>query len=217
MSGKILRLDDSEHRAVDAVLPWFVNGTLEDALVERVERHLHDCSRCRSEVAFLKEIQETCRLAELAPDPTPAYHALSRRMARGPKGSLVDLGRAVFGRWRNAPRWARWTIAGQAAAVFALLLAIAPRGGGPGEIYQTLGAPARVGGPTVAVVFEPGTRESDLRHTIASVGARIVDGPTETHAYVLQVPAGDEAQALTRLRAAPDVVLAEVLGLRPDR
>ena len=217
MSGKILRLDDSEHRAVDAVLPWFINGTLEDALVDRVERHLRECSRCRSEVAFLKEIQEACRLAELAPDPTPAYHALSRRIARGPKGSLADLGRAVFGQWRKVPRWARWTIAGQAAAVFALVLAIVPSGSGSGEIYRTLGTPASAGGPTVAVVFEPGTRESELRHTIASVGARIVDGPTETHAYVLQVPAGDEAQALARLRAAPGVVLAELLGPRPDR
>lgn len=217
MSGKILRLDDSEHRAVDAVLPWFVNGTLEDALIERVERHLPDCSRCRSEVAFLKEIQEACRMAEFAPDPMPTYHALSRRMARGPQGSLADLGRAVFGRWRKAPRWARWTIAGQAAAVFALLLAIAPLGGGPGEIYQTLGAPPSVGGPTLAVVFDPRIRESELRQTVASAGARIVDGPTQTHAYVLQVPARGEAQALARLRAAPGVLLAEPLGFRPDR
>jgi anti-sigma factor RsiW len=217
MSGKILRLDDSEHRAVDAVLPWFVNGTLEDALIERVERHLPDCSRCRSEVAFLKELREACRMAEFAPDPTPAYHTLSRRIARGPKGSLADLARAVFGRWRRAPRWARWTIAGQSAAVFALLLAIAPLGGGPGEIYRTLGAPAGAGGPTVAVVFEPGIRESQLRQTLASVGARIVDGPTGTDAYVLQVPAGDEASALARLRAAPGVVLAEPLGFRPHR
>ena len=101
--------------------------------------------------------------------------------------------------------------------MFALLLAIAPFGSGPGEIYQTLGAPARAGGPTVAVVFDPAIRESDLRHTLASVGARIVDGPTRTHAYVLQVPAEDEAQALARLRAAPGVVLAEPLGFGPDR
>ena len=46
MSGRVLRFDDPEHEAVEALLPWFVNGTLDVDECSLVERHLKDCTRC---------------------------------------------------------------------------------------------------------------------------------------------------------------------------
>lgn len=220
MSGKILRLDDSAHRSADAVLPWYVNGTLGGDEVAGVERHLRECARCRREVALLKELQSFCAIDELVPDATPAYRGLSERI-RGRRriGPLANRMRGLLQPWRQAPGWARWAIVGQFAAIVGVFLWVAPSGGNPDGIYQTLGAPvargARVG--TIAVVFRPEVRESELRHVVQAAGARVVDGPTETNAYVLQVPPGHRDEALALLRAASAVVLAEPLTRQPDR
>ena len=52
---------------------------------------------------------------------------------------------------------------------------------------------------------------------VQATGGRVVDGPTASNAYVLQVPVGQREQILARLRAEPSVVLAQPLTVRPDR
>src|SRR5574342_1024598 len=42
----------------DALLAWFVNGTLEASERAAVEQHLRGCARCRDEVAFLGALRE---------------------------------------------------------------------------------------------------------------------------------------------------------------
>jgi len=42
--------------------------------------------------------------------------------------------------------------------------------------------------------------------------ARLVDGPTQTNAYVIQVPADAQQNAMRTLRAEHAVVLVEPLG-----
>lgn len=220
MSGKILRFDDSTHRRVDAVLPWFVNGTLEDDELADVERHLRDCARCRREVGMLRELQGACAAAALTSDATPAYRRLSRRIG-GRRGidALVDPARRCFRQWRQAPVWARLAIGGQLAVIVAVFLWAAPPGSDSDGMYRTLGTPAlrSTGVATIAVVFRPDTMESAMRRIVQATGGRVVDGPTESNAYVLQVPAGRGSEALAELRAAPDVVLAEPLTRQPGR
>jgi hypothetical protein len=61
------------------------------------------------------------------------------------------------------------------------------------------------------VVVEPTTTEAELRRILRDAGARIVDGPTQANAYVLDVPAMRQAQALQALRAEHALVLVERL------
>jgi hypothetical protein len=51
-----------------------------------------------------------------------------------------------------------------------------------------------------------------LRRILRGAGARVVDGPTESNAYVLDVPAERRMLALQRLRAERAVVLVEPLA-----
>jgi hypothetical protein len=51
-----------------------------------------------------------------------------------------------------------------------------------------------------------------MRAALQGSGARIVDGPTVTGAYLLTVPPAQAAPALQRLRAAPAVEMAESLA-----
>ena len=43
MSGRVLPLQGSEHTVVDALLPWYVNGTLRGDELDRVKQHLSCC------------------------------------------------------------------------------------------------------------------------------------------------------------------------------
>jgi hypothetical protein len=102
-------------------------------------------------------------------------------------------------------------MAAERAVIVALVSAVVPATDGP-KIYRTLGARSAIT-PTGAlvVVFDPSTRESDLRRILRAAGARVVDGPTQANAYVLKVPVERRDQALQALRAEPEVVLVEQL------
>jgi hypothetical protein len=220
MSGQILKFDDSAHRAADAALPWFVNGTLGGDDLALVEQHLRECARCQREVDLLRQLQTVCASDAPAPDATPAFRRLYDRINGGRRpGALGDRLRGLLRRWQLAPGWARWAIAAEFAGMVALAVWVAPPGGGSAALYQTLGAPAAptasVG--TIAVVFLPEVKESELRRILHAAGARIVDGPTESDAYVLQVPARHREGILATLRADPAVALAQPLTGQSDR
>src|SRR5947199_119876 len=60
MSGRVLRLDPAAHKVADALLPWFVNGTLDADERALVEQHITECARCRDEVEWLRELHAAC-------------------------------------------------------------------------------------------------------------------------------------------------------------
>src|SRR5207247_2035833 len=112
---------------------------------------------------------------------------------------------------RQPGRWLPWAVGLQVAliaAVGALLVDTDHRA----LVYRTLGAtevaPQRTG--SIAVVFDPRTTEDEIRRIVRAAGARIVDGPTTTDAYVLDAPGGTGV-ALQTLRSNSAVVLAEPL------
>jgi hypothetical protein len=85
--------------------------------------------------------------------------------------------------------------------------------------YRTLGAPNASAQlhDAIAVMFDPGIAESEMQRIVLGVGARIVDGPTSTGVYVLEIPAGHSDQALQALRTDRGVRLAERLGAGTGR
>ena len=60
MSG-VLRRD---HRRVWDLLPWYVNGTLDENDLMDVELHLEDCSSCRVELTNEKRLGLAVRSSE---------------------------------------------------------------------------------------------------------------------------------------------------------
>jgi hypothetical protein len=66
-------------------------------------------------------------------------------------------------------------------------------------------------------MFDPAITEGEMRRLLDSAGARIVDGPTATAAFVLEVPAGQSGAAVRKLRAERKVLFAEALGAQVER
>jgi len=216
MTGRVLPLHGSEHAAVDALLPWYVNGTLRGEDLGRVERHVAACEQCRREVDWLRDVFAACtEIAPIADEPASAgatgIPGLDGRIRRRTWRT-----RAADG-WRSTQPWTRMLIAAQLAGLVILstLLALEPR---QEASYRTLGAaaaPARR--EAIAVMFDPAITEAELRRVITGAGARIVDGPTATHAFVLEVPAPQSGEAVQKLRAERMVRFAEPLGARTER
>ena len=141
-------------------------------------------------------IQATDHAQQTRPPRRPTPHT-------GRRGGLVP--------------WLPWALGAQFAAILLLtvLLVVPPK---PSESsYRALGVPAQSTPGNLVVRFRPDATERDIRSALQDAGARLVDGPTASDAYLLNVPAERQAAALAGLRAAPPVLLAESLdaGARP--
>ena len=211
MTGRVLPLGTSMHAAVDALLPFYVNATLQGEELAFVEEHVRTCEQCQHEVDWLRKT-----FAALAADaglqgapripPRAVQHVGDGRRQRN-YGARIQEG------LRTSQPWTRWLLAAQLAAIVVLgtLLATDTR---DVASYRTLGVPNQSAQmhDAVAVMFDPGITASEMRRIVLGVGARIVDGPTSTDVYVLEIPAERADQALQALHADRAVRLAERLG-----
>jgi hypothetical protein len=210
MSGRVLQFDPAAHKVADVLLPWFVNGTLEGEELAFVQEHVGQCERCRREVEWLREFHAACAAAAAVPRSSSAVRHLRRRLEEPRRGRGVAA--LLHAHWRRVRPWSRAVMAAQLAAILALGTVVVIGEDRP-AVYRTLGADnagARVTG-TFVVVFDPAATELDLRRMLSAVGARIVDGPTQANAYVLEVPANRREQAGRALKADRLVVLVELL------
>jgi hypothetical protein len=57
VKARILEIDTQEHRRVQALLPWHVNGTLDQAEAARVEAHIDSCARCQADAALQRRLR----------------------------------------------------------------------------------------------------------------------------------------------------------------
>jgi anti-sigma factor RsiW len=194
--GDLLQLRDA-HGQAQMLLPWHVNGTLEPGEAEFVEAHLGECAECRADVAANRALREL-------------YAAMPAPVERAPRALLnaVDGSSWRVVRRRLSSGWgkaAQLALASAAAVAVVTLVAPSPSEGP----YRLLGSDERAAQGNAIVLFAPDTPERDLRAALDEAGARLVDGPTASGAYIVQVPAERRSSALEGLRALPQVVLAE--------
>jgi Putative zinc-finger len=214
-SARLLPIDPAAHKVADVLLPWLVNGTLEGDELAFVERHLSECPRCQREVEWLREFHAACKADPSAPETSAALASLRRKL------DARSDGRGIAARIRaslDGRGVAHWMIAAQ-FAVIALLGVMLFAGSDQPSTYQTLGAATSTSIRTGAlvVVFDPATPEGDLRRILRDVDARLVDGPTQANAYVLDVPQARREQAFRELKNNPAVVLVQGLDAKGSR
>jgi len=208
MTGRVLQLDPAAHKVADVLLPWFVNGTLDADEHAFVERHLEQCVRCQREVDWLRNLHAACVAAEADPVASGASRKLRRRLEeRCDRRNAVA---ALHRLWNRVRPWSHWIAATEFAVIVAVGAWLLLAADGPG-LYRTLGAKAPASGNLV-VVFDPITTEAELRRVLRDSGARIVDGPSQANAYILEVPGQRQEQAIKTLRGERAAILVEQLG-----
>jgi len=210
MSKQILTINQDVHDQVQKLLPWFVVGTLRGDELTLVNQHLNVCPECQADFAWQCKLQSIEPASDVvSPDIDRAFAKLRQRIDLGNTTSTDKL--SWFRKWtRNAQPWMPLALAAQLLMIIGLLTFIAVPKENPAS-YRALGA-STDGSSNMVVVFRPETTEQDLRRTINAAGARIVDGPTVTDAYLLHVAPDNIEAALITLRADPHVTLIETLA-----
>jgi anti-sigma factor RsiW len=197
--------DNDPHQDIEELLPWYVTGQLEEQDRERVERHLAGCAECEKQLRIERRLAEEYRA--WTPDIELGWQRLRTRLEPPParrnrKASLAS--RA----WRAA---ARPVVAAAIAAQLAIVVLV---GGVASYVsqppaYHVLGSAPVTSAANLVVVFKPDAREEQLRRLLSANDATLVGGPTDAGAYLLHVPAASRDDALAKLQARSEIVMAE--------
>jgi anti-sigma factor RsiW len=210
--GNVIPLAGDRHQQVQSLLPWFVNGTLDEDEEAAVEAHLAECAECRADLATEMAMGREVAVASL--DIDQGWAAMRARITKGdgvPAAPPLPDNVAPI---RRKPLLKRpiaigWAVAAQAVALALVVGGLELTRSEPTHVYHALGsAPAPAAG-NVIVIFRPEATEFAMRTAFTRTGAKLVGGPTASDAYVLHVDAAKRAEALTALRADRNIVLAE--------
>jgi len=211
MTGQIVKFDAAVHHESESLLPWFVNGTLAGEELAMVEQHIHECVRCQREVDRLCTLQAAYRESEMESDIAQSLRKIQSRIGIAHPSWWNKLHQF----WIQTHTGARWAIVMQTISIVILgcLIFIRPE---PNLSYRVLSAAPIAQQPpaNLVIVFNPQIAEADLRRIVQGVGARIVDGPMQTNAYLLALPADQQTAALQKLRSEQSVTLVEPLSMK---
>lgn len=206
-----------DHAALDELLTWYVNGTLDAAGVRRIERHLEVCEGCRererAERAFAR-LMRAAPAVQIAPQAGLAsvLERIDRREAR--RRLWLAPWRALTGAGMQAPL--ALTVGIQAIVIVMLTavlwIKLAAR---PAE-YRALSSPSsaailvRPGTSLVRVVLDDRMTLAELRAALAPWHSRIVAGPEGHGIYTIAIE-GEAGAVVGALRATHGVQFAEVV------
>jgi anti-sigma factor RsiW len=214
-----LPLTDEQHAEIAALLPWYVNGTLDDSGRHRLDRHLDTCATCRADLQLDLQIQRRVSSnpsVEFIPTTASlqrlnqALDALSQEAAE-PSRTLRDL--------RPARRGGRPALFAAAAALIPLAVGIGVLGSNlwkPSDSrflapYRTVttGEP-HPADEVIRAVFAPNITISEMQSILDEAGLRIVAGPSAAAVYSLAATSKKPVDAsLALLRAHVAVRFAE--------
>lgn len=192
------------HDEAEMLLPWYATGQLEPSDRLLVERHLSSCADCREQLVLERRLVQEFR--GYAPEVDAGWARLRGRMEPGrtERRSRARMGRRRWSIVRHP------VVAGLAAAQLAVLVI-----GGTLLLsmsrpnYQALSSAPAPASADLIIIFRPQATEEDLRSTLRSANASIVEGPTDADAYLLHVPSQQRRQSLDLLQKDRDVQMAQ--------
>jgi Putative zinc-finger len=208
----------AEHHEVSALLPWYVNQTLEPAGCQRVEAHVGDCAACREDLAAQRRI---CEAIEAQPTlnymPVASLKRLQARLDNLPASAATSQPAPATYRMP----WRGWMAASIAALAVAVALFAADRWVLEARLqpnYRTVtNSVPRPQGEVIRAVFSPSITLVELQSILDEAQLRIISGPTEAGVYSLAANSTLTVHAsLALLRQHATVRFAEGTVLEPE-
>jgi anti-sigma factor RsiW len=213
--------NSAEHHEVSALIPWYVNETLEERDRQRVEAHVGGCAGCREDLAAQQRI---CAAIEAQPaiDYMPVA-SLKRLQARlDTQAESAPMLAPPQEQPTNRLPWRGWMAASIAVMAVAVALLAADRWAQvearlqPSYRTVTTSAP-RPQGEVIRAVFSPTITLVELQTILDEAQLRIVSGPTEAGVYSLASNSTLTVRAsLALLRQHSTVRFAEGTLPEPD-
>ncbi|MFZ6769478.1 zf-HC2 domain-containing protein [Undibacterium sp. Di26W] len=209
--------DEAAHAIVQDLLPWYVVNTLQPDEKQLVQKHLQTCTACKHDLQWQIDLQASEPATSSAPDLDRALASLLPRLDTQNKqvqAASATANNSLLARLRallstNTNRSMGWVMAAQTAIIVGLVahLVLPVQ---DNTSYHVLGSGERSSG-NIVVIFKPETTVKDIQRIMSLNDARIIDGPTVTNAYLLNVPDDRLTQSMDELRSEPVIELVESL------
>jgi anti-sigma factor RsiW len=213
-------MTDSENRAYTThdsallLLPWHVNGSLDDEQRKMVDSHLAVCLTCRSELNNQHRITQIVQSRDATSVRADIGFAKLRRRIQPEHRTLFSRVRDWSYSKLSAPAWVWASGVAVAASVFMALPLLHDPGGPatvPGE-FRTLSADngnLDFHANSLRLVFSAGIEDEIRQDILRMVNPVAVTAPSSRGVLTVQVPDGELASALALLRDRKEVRLAE--------
>jgi anti-sigma-K factor RskA len=205
-----------EHQEVRELLPWYVNGTIDESARQRVDAHLARCEICREELSFERRVFAKID-GETAIDyvPGPSLKRLNARLdALQNDASRPQEGRHNPATWRVL---AAASIAAVTVTIGVLLIdrSVQSRAPATQPVYHTVtNATSRPRDEVIRAVFAPSVTLIELQSMLDEAHLRIVSGPSEAGVYSLASNSDTPVrESLENLRRHSTVRFAEATRL----
>jgi anti-sigma factor RsiW len=204
--------DTACHDAVTELLPWYVNGTLDESERDRVREHIGTCDDCRDNVELLSRVQHAVRTESPAPlVPSPRTEALLAALDARAAGHVV----------RN--RW-RWLAAASVIAVIGVTSLLTwPRSSGTDSPtrFETATSPAAVESINyvVELQFVDGTSAQARAAVFDAIDAGEPVSPVNESTYRVTLALGplsltDLERRIQEIESHADISTAEVVAVQ---
>lgn len=219
------------HLKIRQLLPWYATSSLPAEEVKQVQTHLSECAECREELADCQVLAAHPPTETEVWSPSPAHFAdiMSRidalegvaEVKQKQHGRPTGFLRRLIDSFGAMPRPYRWAFALETAACFGLMLALVGpyvKTLGESGAYQTLSsgeAALTANGALVRVLFADDLTTGELAQLLKLCQCQVRQGPSAVGSFVLEVPTGQDDNALAMLRANPKVRLAQPIDNRP--
>ena len=187
------------HDKINALLPWYANGTLADDERKCVKDHVRACLACRLELKKERDLHE---LVQSSPTvnvtPEDGFERLSRRLddhARGGRRAPLEL-------FAGAMRFSAAAVVLLAVAGVLLWLTVLQPVALDDSNYMTLTSESESAGTELDIVFAADISEPKLRALVTEIDGSIVSGPTAVGRYRIRLHDGaiDEAHLTDLIR-----------------
>jgi hypothetical protein len=196
------------------LLPWYINGSLDDEQRKMVDSHLAVCLTCRSEFNTQRRIARMVQSRDSASVGADTGFSQLRRRIQPAHRTLFSHVRNWSGSKLSAPAWVWASGVAVAASVFMALPLLQDPGGPvtvPGE-FSTLSAGDGhhdFRANNLRLVFTAGLDDATRQDILQQINAVSVTTHSSRGVLTVQVPDGELAPALALLRGRKEVRLAE--------
>ena len=195
--------NSTEQTEIELLLPFYVNGTLDDAENKLVEEAITDNKDLRQELVFLQSLQSQVQQHQ-GQEHSPGELGLKRLQKILKAQQTTDKNiqkQALISTGKN-----RWQFAAMAACLMLVVQTVSnikP----DSNIYIAAGGNTLVQheGEIISITFSPDASEQQIRRLFLESNIFIVDGPSALGVYRLSISTNIES-TISTLQARTDLI-----------
>lgn len=190
--------DDLEHLAMNELIPWYLNGTIDEAARSRFDRHLPTCPRCRADLDLDRAVHTRLAMQSTVEYmPAASLKRLNAALNQFQSGSKPCSATPPSDLHRTRPDLTRRVLRERVAVAASIVIVavtlgvvlidrMTESGRLAANSYHTV-TTARAKPPqeTIRAVFAPAMTVVQLQTVLDEARLKIVAGPTEAGVYSL--------------------------------